>query len=229
MLLNSKDSNNDYISAIYGDTNVGGVAGYVESNADYIEVDSVIALSLDVTNYKQLTNSTTYPMIYGKYNVGGLVGYAENSTIKQSYISSYFVRTLGLDHNNNVTYLGTIGIENDAVTGLGGLIGEASSVTIEESFANIEINSHLTNILAGGLVGKSTDVKATNSYVILDKIDNNVINVYSNSIFLENCYAFVNDTEYYLNENGVQVFEQELTDLEFIEDLKKSQPIVEIN
>ena len=32
-----------------------------------------------------------------------------------------------------------------------------------------------------------------------------------------------------INENGVQVFEQELTDLEFIEDLKKSQPIVEIN
>ena len=39
----------------------------------------------------------------------------------------------------------------------------------------------------------------------------------------------LNLSEEYLNENGVQVFEQELTDLEFIEDLKKSQPIVEIN
>ena len=33
----------------------------------------------------------------------------------------------------------------------------------------------------------------------------------------------------YLSENEVKVSEEELTDLEFIEDLKKSQPIVEIN
>lgn len=32
----------------------------------------------------------------------------------------------------------------------------------------------------------------------------------------------------YLESKNIQVFEQELDDLEFIEDLKKSQPIVEI-
>lgn len=139
ILFNNIIENNSqvqYLSALSGNKNVGGVVGNSE-NASMI--NQVIVLLVDASNYYNLTNATIDALITGKEYVGGLVGYGENSIITQSYISSYFDRTIGIDSTNNVTYNGSLMLLENALSYAGGLCGYANNVAISECFANIDI------------------------------------------------------------------------------------------
>ncbi len=163
---------------IYGEDEVGGLAGYLESsNIEECAADVTVSGNTYVGGlFGYLQNSTTvknckvYGIVTGGDNyTGGLAGtiyksYSYNS-YADCYVSgySYVGGLVGYLYSSKVIECVSLGsVVSDGIYG-GGLIGECSYGTIEDSYTSTSVTG---NKYVGGLSGIMVNSSLTSVYAI---------------------------------------------------------------
>ena len=203
VLLKNYLSQNQYLSAISGTENVGGLIGTSE-NAD---ITSGYVFALDNSNYYKF-KGTLQPQIVGVNNVGGIIGSLNGGSLKQSYISSYFKRNLGEDTQTQSTYLGTIGLSVNQSNNMAGIVANANNSIVTECFANIDIYSQQGNTNVKGFVSANNNCNIKDSYII---IDTNIDNFSVGNTNIDNYYYVI--IKKYLENNEVKEETKEFSNI----------------
>ena len=160
-------------SQVVGTQNVGGLIGYATEET----VNTILITSEIINNAVEIYDRTnTYEAgiigVQGRNNVGGLIGFADSIAILQyNYVSSYFLRTLGVNYDGDIV-LNYLDETQDFI--VGGLIGRLENVST--AFTQNYVNATLATtapstsintptVIAGGLIGfVEGDFNISNSY-----------------------------------------------------------------
>lgn len=144
---------------VYGDQNVGGIAGANGTSG-----------KIELACYEVFDSNSTEPVLKGNQNIGGVVG-ANAGTIKYTYFESF---------RNENSYFAIVSDKNNSYVDIGGVVGESTAGTISISWSNASIKGAGGNI--GGFIGMATSTKIENCYTKATIFNPSNTNDTSNSV-----------------------------------------------